>query len=95
VSVFVFVVVIVMDFSSTLVLRRYLLLGAGGVLREMVAYLHAVLSGGFYVTLLKDSDLFFVEIDYGDNFYRDLVVLNGGSLFMILFHGWSVSVRPR
>lgn len=45
--------------------------------------------------ILKDDKTFFVEIDYGDNFYRDLIVLNAGTLIMIFFHAWSISARHK
>lgn len=45
--------------------------------------------------LLKNDKTFFVVIDYGDNFYRDLIVQNAGVLIMVFFHAWSVSVRHK
>lgn len=45
--------------------------------------------------ILKDDKTFFVKIDYGENFYRNLIVLNAGTLIMIFFHVWSISVRHK
>ncbi|WMW04393.1 hypothetical protein [Pseudomonas entomophila] len=92
-SVFEFVLVILVDVPVTLLIRRYLFSETSGVFREVLALLYGFVMGVFYVLLLKNDKTFFVVIDYGDNFYRDLIVQNVGVFIMVLFHAWSVSVR--
>jgi hypothetical protein len=95
VSVVEFVLLVLVDVPVTLFLVRHLLSETSGVFRVSLAYLHGILMGGFYTLLLKDDKGFFVEIDYGSNFYRDLVVVHGGVVIMVLFHAWSISRRRR
>ncbi len=92
-SVFEFALAIVVDVPITLLIRRYLCSTKSSVLLVMLAYIHAIVIGGFYVTLLKGDDVFFVKIDYGDYFFRDLIFVNVGVFVMVMFHGWSVSSR--
>lgn len=94
-SVFEFVLLILVDVPTTLLLRRYLYTEARTAFRDTLACLHAFLVGGLYVTFLKDNETFFVVIDYGDNFYRDLIVLNVGAVSMIFFHAWSITIRHK
>lgn len=92
-SVFEFVLVILVDVPVTLLLRRYLYSEKSSVFQEVLAHLHAFIAGVFYMLVLKEDKTFFVEIDYGDNFYRDLIVLNAGTLIMFFFmHGLFLSV---
>lgn len=86
---------ILVDVPVTLWLRRCLFSEKSGVFREILAILHGLVMGAFYVLLLKNDKTFFVVIDYGDNFYRDLIVQNVGVLIMVFFHAWSVSVRHK
>ncbi|MDF9619809.1 hypothetical protein P5705_19350 [Pseudomonas entomophila] len=94
-SIFEFLLVILVDVPVTLLLRRYLFSETSGVFREVLALLYGFVMGVFYVLLLKDDKTFFVVIDYGDDFYRDLIVLNAGTLIMMFFHAWSISVRHK
>ncbi|WP_249746237.1 hypothetical protein [Pseudomonas entomophila] len=94
-SVFEFVLVILVDVPVTLLLRRYLYSEKSSVLQEILAHLHGFIAGVFYMLVLKEDKTFFVEIDYGENFYRDLIVLNAGTLIMVFFHAWSISVRHK
>lgn len=86
---------ILVDVPLTLWLRRYFYSQNSSVLREVLAHLHGFATGAFYMLILKNDKTFFVEIDYGDNFYRDLIVLNAGTLIMIFFHVWAISVRHK
>lgn len=86
---------ILVDVPLTLWLRRHFYSENSNALREALAHLHGFATGAFYMLILKDDKTFFVEIDYGDNFYRDLIVLNAGTLIMIFFHVWSISVRHK
>ncbi|MEN5237448.1 hypothetical protein ABE459_08080 [Pseudomonas sp. TWI923] len=99
-SIFEFALVTLADVASTLLLRQHLHSANSSVFREVPAHLHGFAMGGggggpLYMVLLKDDKTFFVEIDYGDNFYRDLIVLNAGTLIMIFFHAWSISARHK
>lgn len=94
-SIFEFALVTLADAPSTLFLRRHLHSENSSTFREVLAHLHGFAMGAFYMLILKNDKTFFVEIDYGDNFYRDLIVLNVGTLIMILFHAWSISVRHK
>ncbi|MDU9405125.1 hypothetical protein RTH46_21800 [Pseudomonas sp. zfem004] len=94
-SIFEFALVILADVPSTLFLRRHLYSENSSIFREVLAHLHGFAMGAFYMLILKNDKTFFVEIDYGDNFYRDLIVLNVGTLIMIFFHAWSISVRHK
>ena len=89
-NVFEFTLAIVVDVPITLLIRRYLCSTKSSVLLVMLAYIHAIVIGGFYVTLLRGDDVFFVKIDYGDYFFRDLIFVNVGVFVMVMFHGWSV-----
>ncbi|MDZ4017329.1 hypothetical protein [Pseudomonas sichuanensis] len=94
-SVFEFFLIIVVDVPTTLLIRRYFCSVKSGVFLVVLAYIHAVLVGGFYITLLKSDDVFFVKIEHGDNFFRDLIFISVGVFVMVMFHGWSVSSRYR
>nr|WP_286088896.1 hypothetical protein [Pseudomonas sp. MWU13-3659] len=76
-------------------LRRYLYSEKSSVFQEVLAHLHGFITGVFYMLVLKEDKTFFVGIDYGDNFYRDLIVLNAGTLIMVFFHAWTISVRHK
>ena len=92
-SVFEFFLIVVVDVPITLLVRRYLCSVSSRVFLVVLAYFHAIAVGGFYVTLLKGDDVFFVGIEPGDNFFRDLMFVNVGVFIMVIFHGWSVSSR--
>lgn len=94
-SIFEFALVILMDVPLTLLIRRHFYSEHSSVFRETLAHLHGFATGAFYMLILKDDKTFFVKIDYGENFYRNLIVLNAGTLIMIFFHVWSISVRHK
>lgn len=77
----------------TLWLRRSVFLVEKGGAWQLVSYMFASVAGGFYLIVINSSSDIYVEIDYGNNFLRELVLLQGVCLAMILFHIWATRLR--
>ncbi|AZL68252.1 MULTISPECIES: hypothetical protein [Pseudomonas] len=85
--------IVLLDIFLTLWLRHSVFLVESGGAWQLASYMFASVAGGLYLIVINSSSDIYVEIEYGDDFLRELMVLQGVCLAMILFHIWATRLR--
>lgn len=85
--------IVLLDIFLTLWLRHSVFLVESGEAWQLASYMFASVAGGLYLIVINSSSDIYVEIEYGDDFLRELMVLQGVCLAMILFHIWATRLR--
>jgi len=86
-----FILLVMVDVPVTVLLRRKLYTLTSGLLSKLALHLFSLLAGTFYVILLKDDEVFYVDVGLDGDFYRNLVIVNALIFAMVVFHAWTIS----